>query len=80
MLVKLKLSMIINIFGTLSSFFLCFSFSWYYLLLKKTMKCYEKQLKATKYNIKVRPYQLFYNKFDNPIIEGIKNGNPYEKQ
>ena len=44
------------------------------------MKCYEKQLKATKYNIKVRPYQLFYNKFDNPIIEGIKNGNPYEKQ
>jgi hypothetical protein len=30
--------------------------------------------------MKVRPYQLLYNGFDNPIIEGIKNGNPYEKQ
>ena len=40
------------------------------------MKYYEKQLKAFKYNIKVIPYKLFYNGFDNPIFEGIKNGNP----
>ena len=42
------------------------------------MKYYEKQLKASKYNIKVRPYKLSYNGFDNPLFEGIKNGNPYE--
>ncbi len=39
-----------------------------------------KAIETFKYNIKVRPYKLFYNGFDNPLFEGIKNGNPYEFQ
>ncbi len=66
--------------GTFFLLFLVFLVRYCWLIPKQTMKYYEKQLKASKYNIKVRPYKLSYNGFDNPLFEGIKNGNPYEYQ
>ncbi len=44
------------------------------------MKYYEKQLKTSRYNIKVGTQKIFYNGFYNPLFEGINNENPYEYQ
>jgi hypothetical protein len=72
--------MFVEILGTFFLLFVVFLVRYLWLIPTRTMKYYEKQFKASKYNIKVRPYNLFYNGFDNPLIEGIKNGNPFEYQ